>query len=61
MTTKIDLMAYWKLITKSLSMSKKKKTKKKLMTRVYECANGLLNCITNEIFSKRNIDHNLIN
>ena len=39
----------------------KKKQKKKLMTRVYECANGLSNSITNEIFSKRNIDHNLIN
>ena len=48
-------------INNEVTFHVKKKTKKKQMTRVYECANGLSNSITNEIFSKRNIDHNLIN
>ena len=37
------------------------KNNQKLMIEVHKCVNGLSNCITNEIFSKRNIEHNLRN
>ena len=37
------------------------KNNQKLMIEVHKCVNGLSNSITNEISSKRNIEHNLRN